>query len=365
MEDHNFLDVQNMRDRAHFIRRSYIEEMEKHLLAFENKAHDNNIEVKWVVDEQDLSEMILSFMPKLHYNKVCFDIQNISENFKAHGNLIKNIPLKELENKAETAEFLITEADFAVVETGDIVLINKECKNCFNQVENLIIILDLNNLVVRESDLETIVYMQSLYKHNSYLPTDMKLISKPPKRIIVEDIFSSNKQIFSTEEIKIYLLLYDNGITSVLENENLRESLYCIECDKCKSVCPVFKTTNLYSPIDLIRTSENTIYDDAKRILENTTFCGNCDDVCPVKISFTNLMIKQVEIAKNRRTFGNSQGLFKNFFKRSKMNKLNNTIRRYFFLQRNYGKNKKLYNYYSEQKQPFFNLQWEEKQKKD
>ena len=214
MEDHNFLDVQNMRNRAHFIRRSYIEEMEKHLLAFENKVHDNNIEVKWVVDEQDLSEIILSFLPKSHYNKVCFDISNIPENIQSHGNLIKNIPLKELEDKAETAEILITEADFAVVETGDIVLIDKGCKNCFNQIQNLLIILDLNKLVVRESDLETIIYMQSLYKHNRYLPNDIKFISKPPKRVIVEDIFSSNKQNFFTEEIKIYLqshttFLYD------------------------------------------------------------------------------------------------------------------------------------------------------------
>jgi hypothetical protein len=48
--------------------------------------------------------------------------------------------------------------------------------------------------------------------------------------------------------------------------------------------------------------------------------------------------------------------LFKVFSKRSKMNKINSKFRRYFFVNKYFGKNKKLANYFSNCKEDFFNI---------
>ena len=139
-------------------------------------------------------------------------------------------------------------------------------------------------------------------------------------------------------------MLYDNGVSSILESSSFREALYCIDCGRCKEVCPVFKVTGQYSPVDLITLKNKNRGEIAKIITKNTTFCANCDVVCPVNIPFTEIMIKQLEQTKIR---GNFKKVFANAFsKRNRMNKLNNKVQRYFFLNRYFKKNKELYDYY-------------------
>ena len=72
-------DLQFLKTRANFIRFSYIEEMEKHLLAFERAVSNNNIHVRWINGEQELVDFICKSMPKSNYNKICFDIPNVSD----------------------------------------------------------------------------------------------------------------------------------------------------------------------------------------------------------------------------------------------------------------------------------------------
>ena len=46
--------------------------------------------------------------------------------------------------------------------------------------------------------------------------------------------------------------------------------------------------------------------------------------------------------------------------KRTKMNKMNSPLRRFFFVNRYYRKNQKLHAYYKNQTLPFFNLTYNE-----
>lgn len=355
----------HVKERANAIRNAYIDNCEKHLLAFEQKLNENRINVFWVIDEHHLKEVITSFFPKSLYNKVCFDMKQIPEDFHSFGTVIKTISLENLENNVENVDFLITEADFAVIESGNIILSNKKSKHSFNNVENLVIILDINKLVIKENDIETILYLRSLLKEETILPQDVKIISAPYKRVISSDIFSSESQNYTQEEVPVYLLLYDNGISDLLENKHLHDALLCIDCDKCKNVCPVFNITQQYTPIDLIKPENDNVQENARRIMQNCTFCGNCDAICPVKISFTSLMVKELEIAKSKHIYSISSNLYQRFSKRSKMNKINNKVRRYFFLKRYYGKNKKLTHYFLSQQEDFFNIQWQENEKRD
>jgi len=349
-------DLQFLKTRANFIRFSFIEQMENHLLAFESKLTSKNFKVKWMNDESELVEFICKSMSKNNYNKVCFDIQKISDKFFEKKNFIKKVSIDAFENNNDTAENLIVQADFGVVENGSIVLINKLSKNCFNNLEKLFIILNINNLIVKQNDLELLLFLQKGIDENSF-NEDIKIFSAPPSRIITKNFQFSNEDNYTSEKIEVYVLLYSDDIIEILEDNMLRETLYCINCGKCKEVCPVFQQTKQYSPIELIKYHCN---EDNKRVsilFENTTLCGNCNEVCPVQINFTQLIIHQMQYFSRRNSnHEKNVDLFKVFSRRHKMNKVNSKFRRYFFVRKYFGKNKKLANYFSGCKEEFFNI---------
>jgi L-lactate utilization protein LutB len=185
---------------------------------------------------------------------------------------------------------------------------------------------------------------------------DIKILSAPPSRIIPKTFQVSDEDKYSSEKIEVFVLLYNDEIVEILEDNLLRETLYCIHCDKCKEVCPVYQQTAAFTPIDLIKyhcKEENKRY---PKLFENTTLCGNCNEVCPVQINFTQLMIHQMQNMPKRSNHEKNIDLFRILSKRSKMNKMNSKFRRYFFISKYYGKNKKLSSYFSSCKDDFFNV---------
>lgn len=341
--------------RANFIRYSFIENMDNNLLAFENKVTNNGIDVKWMANEEELVSFIKQDFPKSHFNKVCFDLPAIPSGLTDTGNLIKSIAVEDLENNMESADYLITNANFGLVDTGSIVLFNHKSNCCFNKVDRVILILDINNLIVKSSDLGIIL---SLYEREEIYGNQhsVDIISKPFNKIISNSYQFDKSDSYSTQNVNVTLVLYDNGITDIMKNVKLRESLYCINCGKCKDVCPVFKTNGKYSPIELVK---NNVFASNRKnsdIFEHTTLCGNCEKACPVLIPFMHLLISEMEMVSNAdhddswRDFGKTLG------KRMKLNKLNGKFRRYFFLRRLFGSNKKMLNYFMGQQEEFFNL---------
>jgi len=349
-------DLQFLRTRASLIRHSYIEEMEKHLLAFESRLSSKNIKVRWISDESELVGFICKSMSKNSYNKVCFDIPKISDDFFEKKNFIKQIDIDTFEKNNDTAENLVIQADFGVVENGAVVLSGKLSKNCFNNLERIFIILNINDLIVRQNDLEILLYLQKGISNLSSFD-DIKIISASPSRIVTKKFQSSDEENYTSEKMEVFLLLYDNGITEILEDNLLRETLYCINCGKCKEVCPVYQQTKDLSPIELIKYHCKEENKRASKLFENTTLCGNCKEVCPVQINFTQLIIHQMQnLPKRNSNHEKNIDLFRIFSKRSKMNKINSRFRRYFFVKKYYGKNRKLASYLSKCKGDFFNI---------
>ncbi|MCL2291157.1 MAG: hypothetical protein FWC34_10755 [Bacteroidetes bacterium] len=353
-------DLQFLKTRANLIRFSYIEEMEKHLLAFESRVSSKNIKVRWINSADELVGFICKSMSKNSYNKVCFDISEIYDDFFEKKNFIKLIDIDVLEKNNDTAENLVIQADFGVVENGGVVLINKLSKNCFNNLEKLFIVLNINDLVVRQNDLEILLHLRKDADNVSYFD-DIKIISASPSRIIAKKFQSSDEDSYTSEKMEVFVLLYNNGITEILEDNLLRETLYCINCGRCKEVCPVYRQTGGFSPIDLIKYHCKEENKRAPKLFENTTLCGNCNEICPVLISFTQLITHQMQnLPRRSSNHEKNIDLFRVFSKRSKMNKINSRFRRYFFVKKYYGKNKKLANYLSKCKGDFFNIMQKE-----
>jgi len=350
-------DLQFLKTRANFIRFSFIEEMEKHLLAFETKLSSKNIKVRWINDDLELVDFISKSMSKNNYNKICFEIPKISDLFFEKKNFIKKVEIEDFETNKDTAENLVVQADFGVVENGSLVLINKRSKNCFSNLEKIFIVLNINNLVVRQNDLELLLYLQKEISNTSFFE-DIKIISGPLSRIINKNFSLSNEVNYTSEKVEIFVILYNKEVTEMLEDNILRETLYCINCGKCKEVCPVYQQTQEFSPIELVKHHCKEENKRSAKLFESTTLCGNCNEVCPVQINFTQLMINQMQYFAQRNNFHEKNiDLFKVFSKRSKMNKINSGFRRYFFVKKYFGKNKKLASYFSECKKNFFNIE--------
>ena len=353
MEISQNVDLEFIKTRAYIARHSYIEDMGNQLPAFEKKLMVKNFKVHWASTQDDLVSMMFGLFPNKLYNRICFDIPKIPENFN-NTKVVQKISVAELESGQANANILVTQADFGVVETGSLILLNKNCKNCFNLVSNIFIILDISKLVNKLSELETILYLRSYYQTEKFLPEDVKIINRPFMRIEKSKIVGLDE--FESQEVQIHVFLYDNGVTKILSDSKLRNSLYCIGCGKCKSVCPVYHYTKEQSPIDLVKANCFEEERLAGNIFKSTLLCGNCDQVCPVQVPFTDLLINEMQMSRKERKDNNGQA--KVFAKRKKLNKMSKGLNRYFFLKKRYGDNRMLHNYFKNQKGAFYNLKW-------
>lgn len=90
---------------------------------------------------------------------------------------------------------------------------------------------------------------------------------------------------------EMHIILVDNGRSKQLGREKFRNSLKCIRCGACMNTCPIYRRSGGHSygytvpgPIGSILTPGIDLkkYSDLPFA---STLCGSCSDVCPVKIN--------------------------------------------------------------------------------
>ena len=98
---------------------------------------------------------------------------------------------------------------------------------------------------------------------------------------------------------EMYVILLDNGRTNILQNPKQRESLYCIRCGACLNACPIYKNIGghaygaTYSgPIGSVITPHLQGMEDFKHLSYASSLCGNCTEVCAVKINLHELLLE-------------------------------------------------------------------------
>ena len=348
---------QDMRERAFYLRYSAIESLETHLLALETSLIDHNINVVWAQDEQTLCNSIVEALPNSQYNNVCLDLHQVPDGLSSFGNVINTCPIESVANHDREIETLIIDSDFAIAENGSLVFIDRKAKDCFNLFKNIIVIVNIDQILASQSDLSLFLRLKSNEK-KGYFPKDVKIIGKPFDKVISDIFMASNSVGYTKEQVKITALLYENNIYKILQNVNLRQSLYCIHCGKCAEVCPVMQSTNGngISPIELVKRNCFDEYNRTHSIFQQTTLCGNCQEVCPVNIPIVDLLISEMDMVSRNTNYGKTKSFFSVLSKRSKINKKNSPFFRFFFLRNYFGKNKMLLNYLMNQKSQFYNI---------
>jgi L-lactate dehydrogenase complex protein LldF len=93
-----------------------------------------------------------------------------------------------------------------------------------------------------------------------------------------------------------HIVLVDNGRAELLGSE-FRAALRCIRCGACMNVCPVYGAIgghpygSVYpGPIGAVFTPVLAGLPQAASLPQASTFCGRCEEVCPVEIPLVRLM---------------------------------------------------------------------------
>jgi L-lactate dehydrogenase complex protein LldF len=192
-----------------------------------------------------------------------------------------------LREKFLRAKVAISGANFAIAETGSLVVVESEGNGrmCLTLPQTLISVVGIEKVLGSWRDLE--VFLQVLPRS-----------STGERENPYTSIWTGPTEGDGPRDVHIVLL--DNGRTNVLADTLGRQALRCIRCSACLNVCPVYERAGGHSygsvypgPIGAVLTPQlrGTASDIDKSLPYASSLCGACFDVCPVRIDIPSLLV--------------------------------------------------------------------------
>lgn len=196
---------------------------------------------------------------------------------------------KRLREKFLSADMGITGANFAVAETGTIVLVENE--------GNIRLSTSLPRIHVALMGIEKLV--PSLDDLAVFLKILARSASGQKMSSYVSFITGARRAGECDGAEEFHLIILDNGRTRILADEEMREALYCLRCGACLNVCPVYQKIgghaygSVYSgPIGSMITPAFAGLEKSKDLPFASTLCGACREICPVRIDIPRILLK-------------------------------------------------------------------------
>jgi L-lactate dehydrogenase complex protein LldF len=250
--------------------------------------------------ETDLAELIVQLahdtpshilVPAIHYNRA--EIREIfRREMPGTGDDLTDDPpalaeaaRRHLRRKFLSAKVGISGANFAVADTGTLVVLESEGNGrmCLTLPETLISVVGIEKVVPSFADLE--VFLQLLPR------------SSTAERM--NPYTSSWTGVAPGDGPQaVHVVLVDNGRSATLADQVGRQALHCIRCSACLNVCPVYERTGGHAygsvypgPIGAIISPQLTGVEHNKSLPFASSLCGACYDVCPVKINIPEVLV--------------------------------------------------------------------------
>lgn len=200
---------------------------------------------------------------------------------------LANAARTHLREKFLRAKVAVSGGNFIVAETGSMVIVESEGNGrmCLTLPETLISVVGIEKLVPTFEDLEVFLRL---------LPRSSTGERMNPYTSIWTGVTPGD----GPQDLHVVLL--DNNRSKVLEDPVGREALRCIRCSACMNVCPVYERVGGHAygsvypgPIGAILTPQlrGVSSDIDKSLPFASSLCGACDEVCPVKIPISDILV--------------------------------------------------------------------------
>jgi L-lactate dehydrogenase complex protein LldF len=185
------------------------------------------------------------------------------------------------------ADLGITGVNFAIAETGTLVLIENEGNGRLTSTlpETFIAVMGIEKVIPKLADLSHFLEILARTGTGQKLTTYTNFISGPRR----DDELDGPRAI--------HVVILDNGRSAMLADPVMREALYCLRCGACLNVCPVYRRIGGHAynspypgPIGSI-VSPNLFGSAAAKLPFASTLCGACRDICPVKIDIPRILL--------------------------------------------------------------------------
>lgn len=218
-----------------------------------------------------------------------------------------------LRSKYVEAEVGITGANFIIADTGSIAVTENEGNARLSSAfpKTHIVVVGLEKVIPSITDLALFWPLLATFGTGQQVTSYNTILSGP----------AQPGEVDGPEEMIVILL--DNGRTNILANPIQRESLYCIRCGACLNACPVYKNVGGHSygttysgPIGSVITPHLRDLAEYKHLSYASSLCGNCTQVCPVRINLHELLLENRHEAVQEHTNGWKEGFVWKLWKR-------------------------------------------------
>jgi L-lactate dehydrogenase complex protein LldF len=225
---------------------------------------------------------------------------------------------EKLREKYRQAQIGITGANFIIADAGGIAVTENEGNARLSCAwpKTHIAIVGIEKVIPSITDLALFWPLLATYGTGQRV-TSYNSIITGPRQVNEND---------GPEEM--YVILLDNGRTNLLANEKARESLYCIRCGACLNACPVYKNigghtynTTYSGPIGSVITPHLKQMDEWKHLSYASSLCGNCTEVCAVKINLHELLLENRHEAVEEGASSFGEKMAWKFWKRAMLNR--------------------------------------------
>jgi L-lactate dehydrogenase complex protein LldF len=225
---------------------------------------------------------------------------------------------EKLREKYREAEVGITGANFILADIGGIAITENEGNGRLScsYPKTHIVITGIEKVIPSVHDLALFWPLLSTFGTGQKITVYNSIITGPGQK----------DETDGPEEM--YVILLDNGRTNILANEKQRESLYCIRCGACLNACPVYKNigghaygTTYSGPIGSVITPHLKEMGDWKHLSYASSLCGNCTEVCAVKINLHELLLDNRAEAVEKKASSFAERMAWKFWKKAMLNR--------------------------------------------
>lgn len=186
------------------------------------------------------------------------------------------------------ADMGITGANFAIAETGTLVVVSNEGNGrmCAALPRVHVAVVGIEKVIESVEDFATLVQLLTRSATGQRLTAYVQTLTGPAR---VDEPDGPDAQ---------YVILLDNG-RSRIHGTEYAESLACIRCGACLNTCPVYQNVGGHAygwvypgPIGAIITPLMDGIHNAAPLPHASSLCGSCKSACPVDIDIPDMLLK-------------------------------------------------------------------------